>query len=369
MIDQLRLHPSSAERWTVCAGSAAAERDFPGQQTEAAKEGTCAAWVAEVVLHGDAHSCEDMLGETHGNGVSVDEDMVRHVQAYVDLVRSTAGNNLISVERVIELGAIRGRLDSSVANEDETILDIFDLKYGRTPIEAYQNKSLLIYAMGLASSKTQTINLHIFQPRGVHAGGPHRKWSLGVEELKQWYTWIMERARLALGPHGDGQGCTLTPGDHCLNCSAAGSCSALTATVYKYFEVITNSTVRPSTPGELSQDLSFLRNAQNLIKARINAVEAEVMARIEADGYVPGWGIEDKIGNRTWNTNGSRIKMMTGIDPSNDKLVTPAELERRGADPKTVEMLTYKPRIGRKLVPVSRQTFMQMFGQKPEEGS
>ena len=56
------------------------------QDGDAAREGTCAAWVAELVINGDATCAEDMLGKVHANGWEVDEEMVKHINAYLAIL-------------------------------------------------------------------------------------------------------------------------------------------------------------------------------------------------------------------------------------------------------------------------------------------
>src|SRR5687768_13171981 len=91
------LTPSTAHLWGNCAlsahfvrtgGDVDTGRDTDAGDSEARREGSAAHWVADGVLRGDAHSCGDFEGETAPNGWVVTPDMVRHVQGYVDFVRS-----------------------------------------------------------------------------------------------------------------------------------------------------------------------------------------------------------------------------------------------------------------------------------------
>ena len=59
--------PSASSIWTKCVGYPRLISTLPkGWETRSAdpaREGTCAAWVAEMVLTGVAQECHDMIGE------------------------------------------------------------------------------------------------------------------------------------------------------------------------------------------------------------------------------------------------------------------------------------------------------------------
>jgi hypothetical protein len=54
---------------------------------------------------------------------------------------------------------------------------------------------------------------------------------------------------------------------------------------------------------------------------------------------------------------------MTGVDPTSGKMVTPAELERRGADPEVVKLMTETPDTKAKLQPVRPEDMARAFGE------
>ena len=106
-----------------CGLSAYAPLDRPEEDGDAAREGTCAAWVAELVINGDATCAEDMLGKVHKNGWEVDEEMVKHINAYLAILpRARAGRGLHA-----DASILRARRTTS-AGHDEPV--ITDLKYG-----------------------------------------------------------------------------------------------------------------------------------------------------------------------------------------------------------------------------------------------
>ena len=115
---------------------------------------------------------------------------------------------------------------------------------------------------------------------------------------------------------------------------------------------------------ELKEELEFLMKAKAMLEGRETAVYAEAEARIAKGAHIPGWHMAERRGARRFKYNASAIKMMTGVDATDKKMVTPAELERRGADPKIVEQLTEIPRIKPALQPIPPGYFTDMFKRK-----
>ena len=77
---------------------------LPDEEGDEAREGTCAAWVAECCINDDI-SPWDFVDETHENGWIVDADMARHLEPYVKMARGRTeafAENFVSVE----MGAI-----------------------------------------------------------------------------------------------------------------------------------------------------------------------------------------------------------------------------------------------------------------------
>ena len=118
---------------------------------------------------------------------------------------------------------------------------------------------------------------------------------------------------------------------------------------------------RQMTREELAGELVFLTEIEKMVKARKNMVEAEATAHIERGTVVPGWSLEPGSGNRRWKVSAAAVQALTGIDPRSDKLATPAEMVRRGADEHTVNALTETPRTKPSLVRVTSDKLARVF--------
>lgn len=351
------LRPSSAKQWVNCPGYASLARfNGPSQDTDPARQGTCAAWVAEMVFTGQVATCADLLGAQHENGWIVEPDMVRHIQAYVDLLRSFGGD-VIAEQRVSLIdNLIEGTPDACVING--STLRVIDLKYGFEIVEP-TTPQVLIYAAAIAKNMPhiQTIILGIYQPRAAHPSGIFRTITLDRAEFDRRVQRIIEAAYATQDPNA-----LCKAGDWCRRCDSAARCSAVAHEVYRAVSTMQVSEQRDMTPTEIAEELAFLSMAEELMKGRRDAIIAEAEARMNRGENIPGWHWESGYGHRKWVVGADVIRMLTGIDPTNGKMVTPAELERMGADPDLVGKLSKAPRLKSKLKPIPQGYLASKFG-------
>lgn len=336
--------PSSAHIWINCAAyPVMASRIPPAPESDAAREGTCAAWLAEQAMI-SGKSTLDFVGAAHPNGWVVTRDMANHIAGYVALLRSYGGK--VDVERKVALNAlIAGTPDAfGVLAGDELRVD--DLKYGMLTVEVYENPQVTIYAAALVwhlhrqGVIIRKVRLGIYQPRVFHPLGVHRTWTMFPEEL-------MRRAQAieAAGERTQDPNALATPGPWCRYCEAAAQCAASARQVREVVHTMHNAEQRAMTAQELAAELAFVEDAEAMFKGRRDAIRAEAEARIQKGETIPGWMIDQGYGQRQWVLDDPlTIQVMTGVDVQSGKMITPAEAERRGADPAIVERLTRVPR-------------------------
>lgn len=360
----IQLRPSSAFKWSNCAASPTFETAAgPEEITDAAREGTCAAWVAECVLRGDANSSDDLVGRNHSNGWLVTLDMAYYVQKYINHVRSRGG--VVSAEQVVVICAfIQGTLDSSSISFTDDTLYVDDLKFGMEPVDVFENPQLVLYGGGEflrlgRPAHIRKVRLGIYQPRAFHHLGPYRYWDLTIDELMMHLGGLMTAGHECQKPNP-----IATPGPWCRRCTGAKGCEAVTHTLYRGFEFISKSAnYRELTDEELSAELDAIDMLSKLLKARRSAIEPDAESRLRKTG-LRGYYLKPRVGNRAFKYAPEVIKAMTGVDPIEKTMCTPAELERRGARPDIVEFLTEKPQLPRKLERLSDKEMRRMFDQK-----
>ena len=355
----MQLRPSSAHIWTKCAGQPRMASNIPPEESsDPAREGTCAAWVAEMVLTGAVATCAELVGETHENGWLVENDMAHRIQSYVDLVRSYGGD--IHTERKVRFNDYVAGTPDCYAVLDGGVLRVDDLKYGFGIVEPYRNTQVMIYTGAILktlAAPVDRVEIGIYQPRAWHPSGIHRVWSTTPEELEP----LLEKIKLA-SYTAQRVDAALTAGPHCEYCPAAATCAESAALNYRNYEQITGAEQRHMTAIEASEELEFLTAAEAALKGRKTAVEAEVKARIGRGEQFPGWHMEQGAGQRRWTVKPSTVRALTGIDPEVPKSVTPAELERMGANPAIVAKLTETPRTTPRLKKVPRDYYANLFG-------
>lgn len=371
------LRPSSADIWTYCAAQPLLVETFPPDDTpsDEAMEGTCAAWLAEMVLTGQAETCRDMVGQLcPENNWPVDHAMANYIQGYCDMVTGRGG--VMEAERRVYLNEfINGTPDAYavVSTEDpvklafgeptDLTLNVDDLKYGFGIVTPH-SRQVVIYAGALFNELTERgvaitkVRIGIYQPRAMHHDGIYRTRTITPQQLIAEIEHIIERGKMCFEPDP-----VATPGRHCKYCPVAHNCPASTTEMYDIFAVARASSARKMSPQEVSNQLAFIELAEDVLKGLKRATHAEANARMDAGERFPGWGRERGWGNRKFRVEPDMVKLFTGIDPLSGKPCTPAELERRGADPDILKLITVTPQTKAKLTPISTEDIAKKFGE------
>lgn len=358
-----RLPPSSSHRWSNCALFMQASQAYPEPpEGDEAREGTCAAWVAQMVLTGQAVDCSALIDKTHDNGWLVTGAMAADIQGYVAMILKRGGTT--SCEKFVTLSTdplIAGTTDLSATIANIPTLYIDDLKYGRKIVEVRKNPQLIIYAAAElrkhAPGTFNVVQLGIYQPRAFHRDGVYRKWVVSVADVERMAEELIVAGRASYAPNPVG-----TPGEWCTYCPIATRCEALAQTNYARISVVHSQSHRDMTALEISRELDFLEEAEETLKARKKAVEAEAAQRARKE-QIPRYKLEMGTGQRRFNVDRSVIRMMTGIDPVEEKICTPAELIRRGASKEVAHSLSIVPNTGMKLVKADEDYIAAAFGE------
>lgn len=359
----IETRPSGANRWTKCSAAPLfASRSTPQPDNDPAREGTCAAWVAELVLTGQVLRAADLLDERHLNGWQVDLEMCGHVQDYVDMICADGG--LISTERHVRLSPlVAGTLDNA-ASFINGVLKIRDFKYGFKLIES-NSTQLMIYAGALMNEsiaqgmQVREVWTEIYQPRGFHPNGIHRRTVWNPVDLETRCKWIVERAEECHKPNP-----VATPGPHCIDCEGATGCATLQATAVNLLTYVNDDRFSEKTPQELSNQLTFLREAKKIITAAASATETEALTRFKAGERMPGYYMQERFGHKKLTAGRETVKALTGVDPVKEVMMSPAELKAAGVSNRQLSLLSHKPSIGHKLAPLDQDELKRDFERK-----
>lgn len=332
------LSPSGAKKWLSCAASLACEKDIPNTSGKAAVLGTAMHTIAEMHLNqyikGTALPLEREVGAyvlDEGKGqikalispmkgaVLITADMIEQVRKYTDYCKAIIDVatyaklemrvNLTEVlhpgyEGVETFGTADLVAVQELANTDEHMLIIGDLKTGRHRVEAKENKQLMLYALGVCRRLKRRYNitvvrLVIFQP---YAGGAS-EWDISVEGLELFAKFAQKRALLALDAYSRGKknlkASDFRPSaDGCQWCRFSEQCAARTKTVNSVLaEELEDDFALELTPEQLVAEYEKLP----LLRQHIDKVEKAMAVALHSGKKVPGYKlVEGRQGNRAW---------------------------------------------------------------------
>lgn len=374
------LSPSGAKKWLSCAASLACEKDIPNTSGKAAVLGTAMHTIAEVhlnqyikgtalplerevgayVLDGGKGQIKALISPIKG-AVLITADMIEQVRKYTDYCKpiidvATYAKlemrvNLTEVlhpgyEGVETFGTADLVAVQELANTDEHMLIIGDLKTGRHRIEAKENKQLMLYALGVYRRLKRRYNiavvrLVIFQP---YAGGAS-EWDISVEGLELFAKFAQKRALLALDAYFRGKknlkASDFKPSvDGCQWCRFSEQCAARTKTVNAVLvEELEDDFALELTPEQLVTEYEKLP----LLRQHIDKVEKAMAAALHSGKKVPGYKlVEGRPGNRAWK-DAEKVAELYGDKLTKEVLLTPTEAVKVIPEEELKDFITRKP--------------------------
>ena len=374
------LSPSGAKKWLTCSASLACEKDIPSTSGKSAVTGTACHTIAEVHLNqyikGTALPLEREVGAyvlDEGKGqikalispmkgaVLITAGMIEQVRKYTDYCKAIIDVatyaklemrvNLTEVlhpgyEGVETFGTADLVAVQELANTDEHMLTIGDLKTGRHRVEAKENKQLMLYALGVYRRLKRRYNitvvrLVIFQP---YAGGAS-EWDISVEGLELFAKFAQKRALLALDAYFRGKknlkASDFRPSvDGCQWCRFSEQCAARTKTVNSVLtEELEDDFALELTPEQLVAEYEKLP----LLRQHIDKVEKAMAATLHSGKKVPGYKlVEGRPGNRAWK-DAEAVYEKYGYKLTKDVLMTPTEAVKVIPEEELKDFITRKP--------------------------
>lgn len=374
------LSPSGAKKWLACSASLACEKDIPNTSGKAAVLGTAMHTIAEMHLNqyikGTALPLEREVGAyvlDEGKGqikalispmkgaVLITADMIEQVRKYTDYCKAIIDAatyaklemrvNLTEVlhpgyEGVETFGTADLVAVQELANTDEHMLIIGDLKTGRHRVEAKENKQLMLYALGVYRRLKRrynitTVRLVIFQP---YAGGAS-EWDISVEGLELFAKFAQKRALLALDAYSRGKknlkASDFKPSvDGCQWCRFSEQCAARTKTVNSVLaEELEDDFAMELTPEQLVAEYEKLP----LLRQHIDKVEKAMAAALHSGKKVSGYKlVEGRPGNRAWKDTDAVFEKY-GTMLQKVVLMTPPEAVKVIPEEELKDFITRKP--------------------------
>ena len=358
--------PSSAARWLACPASAALAADAPERTSDAADRGT---YVHELLEQGvETLAKEGTVSVAHVPEAR--DPVIKEILAFVEKVGDDRLYALVSRAIADEGGDVAGNLDlilgfvaklgpgrleaerKVVVNEVcwgtadilhvtecETVATLGDYKNGGFDVEAFENKQLLTYGVGVlrAIPSIRWFRFAIAQPNSKTHGEvePIKQWVASAEDVSRHAIAIdsaIARARAGEKPQ---------PGKHCRWCAAFGECEATKSTLALVERAV------EMLPGDIPNDMiaQIARVLRGLDDFR-KLVDAEINSRLLTGKQVPGAALEPARAFRQWRDEYAvKQKLVEAYGPSVLNPPTPAQAEKLGSVGKEVAaMLSAKPR-------------------------
>lgn len=211
MSTHAKFSPSSASTWIKCALYPSMREKFPDSSSAAADEGTRLHAVAEVCL-------------LHG-APPADPNDRRIILPYLEAVQKAcdrAENLTLLIEKKVQIFGKECEGTPDVAVVSPELVCIIDLKTGTSPVKAFENLQLILYALGIIEEykipNAADVELIIVQPR-KKTGWPVDVWRTDVETIRGWFMKFLkaiERGKLPNPPAIAGSHCYWCPGKlHC----------------------------------------------------------------------------------------------------------------------------------------------------------
>ena len=305
-----RLSASRADRFMTCPGSVRLESQMPYEPPgEAAAIGTAIHELSEAMLRGDALNQAD-YEDSHWNMAS---SYVKFINELIEnprkkLIEVNVDDGLKSLHQ-----ALGGTADAVLV--DGNHLHVIDLKTGRVPVEAENNRQLLTYAVGVMrkfnAPKDITCTMHIFQPMVGHSS-----WTVDGARLIQHGVDLQQAATLALSYDAP----TNPSPDACKYCRAKTICPSIRQKVQDNArkEFSTDTTVTPEMLDLAAIATSWAEAVQEAAKQQIKEMKT-----------IEGWTLRPGRKSRFWKAESLAIEALKDHPEAFD-LKSPSAIEKLG---------------------------------------
>jgi len=352
-----KLAPSSAARRVACPGSRALEALYPETSASpSSREGTAAHWVAQNYLNG----IYDM-SPIGPNGEPITKEMLEGADLYADTIKWVSKDEPLHTEQRVDISNVHpecwGTPDCWVVIDNH--LHIFDYKFGHGYVEVVENWQLLEYAAGVAQTATfSKVTLTIIQPRCFTREGPVRSWTITAAELYKYIGRLKQAEELAVSPDA-----LCVPSPECMHCLGRHACTALQRTAGKFVDIAHNTSSYELDSRQTAWELKHLRDAANIIQARMTSLEEQAKSMITRGEYVPGFKLEPGQGREHWTRDACEIITMgelMGINLAKPpEAITPVQARKIGIQDDILQ--AYSQRVSGKLKLVEETNATKVF--------
>ncbi len=346
---EITLPPSHANVWGRCAGAPTLWQHVPKTESQDAKDGTAAHWVAATILRAYKQVGAgiplgaDFVGKADPKGTVIQQWMYDAAMVYVMDVLDFCGQHGCLQDLHIEESMISSGISQAVKGPADCwvyvkgMIVIWDFKSGHRyvdPTWAYQfvcylDAIIQLHKIDGHLDQRLNVEFRVVMPRCHTTSDPVVSFAFKASDARAHIMSLRNQAQLALGP--DPQ---LFAGKHCLDCRSPHICPLARKVDLIAVDYMETAIPDKLTAEGISFELNLLRWLEKISDARMDALEAEAAARIARGEFIPGFLLESGLGKRRFVQDATLIidntKMLWGVDLSETaKPCTPSEAERR----------------------------------------
>ena len=339
----ISLSPSSAGRWATCTASpwyiARNKHLIPEEEDSFnADEGTFAHERLEEMVNFmidydfDEKEAFELAcanqPEDSGFDLRTDEDMKTHLPKAAKFIAGLKQENddLVTELRVpiFYKDDQRGYIDYLFTSRK--LIKIWDLKYGRVPVSARNNKQLAAYALSVyyqvgaerGWDDSTLCHLGIYQPRDFPA---EKVWSVTIGELKAFFNETAETAKNIVGNPDGGE--FVPTEDACRWCEMRTLCPARAESLFEPLPAATTEVLSPE-PATSRKAVGTLPEVSVLTNEQIGSVlsvasdlekwlkDVKELARSKAENgeAIQGHKLVTGRGQRSWSDPEAAEKLL-----------------------------------------------------------
>lgn len=373
--EHAKYAPSSVARVVACPGSAIMIAAVPTPpETSDSRQGVASHWAVSELL-----TARDVaVGQVAPNAETLDEDMVECAEFAADYIRARGPVGWVefTLPASGNLHADNwGTPDHANFDFASMTLYVDDYKFGRKFIDAFQNWQMINYSLllldflGLADGQTdQTIKvvMTIIQPRNYHPIGPIRVWETTAADLRGHRNIL--RAAFDTADRPDA---SCKTSSECEYCPARHACKAALKAGFAAMEHADEATPMHMTPQAMGLELTMLRRAAEMLKARMTGLEEQALSTIGRGKQVPGFTIAHEQGRTVWLNAEKEAEIVelakllypdAPLDITKQReALTPKQAVKKGMPEEIVKAYSFSPRGAAKLVEVTAQSVAKVF--------
>ena len=309
-MSEIYLPASKAARRMACPGSRRLEEQVPRRITGKSEEARFMRHFIAYELNKTLGPCsmiDNVLVEEYIRSQSITNEMFEAARFYVNYIQTV----MIGDPRHNHLKETLLRNDSGVIdfwymNAYLECEHIFMFKWGHTPVDIEENWELLTHVNESLGWRLREVVLHIVQPRNYSR--PIQIITPSRRQLREDISALERAEELALKANAP-----LNPGEHCLNCSANHMCPKVKEKTMQIKDALEIPEPLELTAEELSDELLQLRESQNIIKARIMALEEQIIFKLNQGENVPGFALGRVESRQRWTIGNDRLQELGAL--------------------------------------------------------